>query len=210
MSKREFFMMLIYKDGPKTAQEIAAAMSTIPSKLSNDLRAAVTEKLLSRSREGDQILYTMTPKGREYCIRNYAAHARLPVFSPSSAKSQVVPREETAAPAVDGAADGDEPMTDAVESEGAAGGDQDVDVDSTIAEQAEPEAASHDAAESCDDFLLAIYGDPDGERTALELKANSNWAERATKLALETGQQVSVYRMKLVGRTRQQIVFEAA
>lgn len=210
MSKREFFMMLIYQDGPKTAQEIAAAMSTIPSKLIHDLCAAVTEKLLSRSREGDQILYTMTPKGREYCIRNYAAHARLPVFFPSSAKSQVVPREETEAPAVDSAADGDEAMADAGESEGATGGDQDADVDGTIAEQADPEAASQDAAKSCDDFLLAIYGDPDGDRSALELKANSNWAEKATKLALETGKQVSVYRMKLVGRTRQQVVFEAA
>lgn len=202
MSKREKFMLFLWFGGPKTAEEIAEHMQ-MPWReaLSVDVRCVLKEKLLYRNFEDGKALYGLTGTGRDHCMRNYRA---------SLERGQAALKAETAAPAVDGAADGDEPMTDAVESAGAAGGDQDADVDRTMAEQAEPEAASHDAAESCDDFLLAIYGDHDGERTAIELKANSNWAEIATKLALETGQQVSVYRMKLVGRTRQQIVFEAA
>jgi hypothetical protein len=203
MSKREKFMLLLWFGGPKTAEEIAEHMQ-MPWReaLSVDVRCVLKEKLLYRNFEDGKALYGLTGTGRDHCMRNYRAGLER--------GQAALEAEKAAATAVDGAADGDEAMTDAGESEGAAGGDQDADVDSTIAEQADPEAASHDAAESCDDFLLAIYGDPDGERTALELKANSNWAERATKLALETGQQVSVYRMKLVGRTRQQVVFEAA
>ena len=203
MSKREKFMLFLWFGGPKTAEEIAEHMQ-LPwrEELSVDVRCVLKEKLLYRNFEDGKALYGLTSAGRDHCMRNYRASLDL--------GRAALTAEKAAAPAVDGTADGDEAMTDAVESKGAAGGDQDVDVDSTIAEQAEPEAASHDAAESCDDFLLAIYGDPDGEQTALELKANSNWAESATKLALETGQQVSVYRMKLVGRTRQQVVFEAA
>jgi hypothetical protein len=202
MSKREKFMLFLWFGGPKTAEEIAEHMQ-LPwrEELSVDVRCVLKEKLLYRNFEYGKALYGLTSAGRDHCMRNYRASLDL--------GRAALTAEKAAAPAVDGTADGDEAMADAVESAGATGGDQDVDVVSTIAEQAEPEAAINDAAEPCDYFLLAIYGDRDGERTGVELMANSNWAADATKIAIDTGQQVSVYRVHLVGRTRQQVVFEA-
>lgn len=64
-------MRLLQASGPLTNVELSERLGVAWPELRDSLCACATEGLLTRRREDDAILYTLTDKGTAYCERNY-------------------------------------------------------------------------------------------------------------------------------------------
>jgi hypothetical protein len=88
-------MRLLQDSGPMTNVELSERLGVAWPELRDSLCACATEGLLTRRREDDAILYTLTNKGTAYCERNYP-----PEHQPdpeSATPTQPTPAAETSA-----------------------------------------------------------------------------------------------------------------
>lgn len=88
-------MRLLQASGPMTNVELSERLGVAWPELRYSLCACATEGLLTRRREDDAILYTLTDKGTAYCERNYP-----PEHQPdaeSATLTQPTPAAETSA-----------------------------------------------------------------------------------------------------------------
>lgn len=88
-------MRLLQASGPMTNVELSERLGVAWPELRDSLCACATEGLLTRKREDDAILYTLTDKGTAYCERNYP-----PEHQPdpeSATTTQPTPAAETSA-----------------------------------------------------------------------------------------------------------------
>lgn len=223
MSKREEFLILIHREGPKTGREIAEHMSTTTARLSNDLRAAVTEKLLSRSSEAGQNLYTLTERGKEYCSKNYGERLQRDAWDLWKIAALCFKNDETtisddqAAATAGSDVQRSESPADLSANVGtpeiSAPGDSAAtpcDAVITITDP-DPDRMQIDVpAPGCEQMIAVVDGDIASDRRIIELQPGEDWVSESIRIGMVTGRTVCVYRLALVGQACTEVVFRPA
>jgi hypothetical protein len=183
ISKRESFLLAIQAEGPLTNHELSERLQTPLKDLRDSLCAAVTEGLLDRKHEDGVILYTMTAKGIAYCAKNYApgcerSKYRTPIVLPPAADKSIEPEN----------ADETQPA-DASETTA---------IDSNTQEATEPNDLNAIR-------LIAMAGDEIVD--ILHIADGQEWVSAVIELSEKIGEDVSVYRLTLLGTACRQIIF---
>lgn len=213
MSKRQSIMLLLWCEGPKTAEEIAEHMQ-MPwrDKLVGDVRCVVKEKLLYCKWEDGNALYGLTILGREYCLRNYRDSLKIRQDGNSA--------QGAASPTADGKPEengGIQSDTVAAADAQEEASDGDVELVPHHVEIDEQQPAAACAIATADDEnrcaatrSIAVVYFANGIPHSHTLDESGDWRSEVTRLAEKYGSTVSVYRVQLIGKTRQHVVFEEA